>query len=437
MNSVLRMALDRTLLLMRDELIDSVSDDTLIDALTNTEIVLTAGRDVLKSHTAQCAFVTTALLLTRSGHRVYLNAPNGRLIGAQAPLMEAHLIDALMETNDDILPGSAFAVRVPAHTVDAEIIFDASSPGARSHRTMRVGATAWRAHLSEAGQSMPPSLSMAGFMPFGGLGASAMAASEIFKISMTRLAAYARNRNFFDELFAPSMDVTFAFAPDHCVLPPDLGKFDCISGGAITSSALYCLSRIPRVRGIARVIEPERGDLSNLNRYPLMRVRDIDERKACQLANLNLGRLIVESVPSRFDARFLAEHGSLNDHILVGVDHIPSRWNVQRQHPKFLAVGATTHWAAMASAHMPGTPCAGCAHPIDDPLDGPIPTVAFVSFWAGLLVASHFARSIAGEAASRMECQTYLSPLHPERPFVGPLSFRGDCPVAAHPLIAA
>jgi hypothetical protein len=74
--------------------------------------------------------------------------------------------------------------------------------------------------------------------------------------------------------------------------------------------------------------------------------------------------------------------------VLVGVDDIPTRWFVQRQKPAWVGVGATSHAFVVVSDHLPGHPCAGCVHPLDDgnPLEE-IPTIGFVSLWAGLLLA--------------------------------------------------
>jgi hypothetical protein len=55
---------------MRDELEDATPDDTLISALTETEVAVVADAANLASHSAQTAYVTVALLLARSGHRV-------------------------------------------------------------------------------------------------------------------------------------------------------------------------------------------------------------------------------------------------------------------------------------------------------------------------------------------------------------------------------
>jgi hypothetical protein len=50
------------------------------------------------------------------------------------------------------------------------------------------------------------------------------------------------------------------------------------------------------------------------------------------------------------------------------------------------------------SAHPTGTACAGCVHPRDDDFTGEIPTISFVSFWAGLVQALELILEAAGRA---------------------------------------
>jgi len=150
------------------------------------------------------------------------------------------------------------------------------------------------------------------------------------------------------------------------------------------------------------------------------------------LRNLDLAGLALQGVPLRYERASATAIGPLAPHVLIGVDHIPTRWEVQRAEPDWLGVGATTHWSAMSSFHQRGLACAGCLHPSDDPNTAPIPTVAFVSFWAGLLLATYLARKAAGHDLSPREQYTYMWPLRPERLWRSPVATRRDCPVGRH-----
>jgi hypothetical protein len=235
------------------------------------------------------------------------------------------------------------------------------------------------------------------------------------------------------ETFAPSKDVEFALAPSDTPATSALGAFDCVSGGAITQSALYVLSHLPGVRGQARVIEPDFADLSNLNRYMLLLRSHLGAQKAKDLEEMCAGTgLAIEPIPRRYEAKEV-DAIKLREVALVGADDIPSRWLVQRAKPVWLGVGATTHWSAMASFHAPDAGgCAQCLHPDDDLTDAPIPTVAFVSFWAGLLTAAYFLRHRSGVlSAAPLDQQIYLTPVRPESPIWAIVPQRADCPTCA------
>jgi hypothetical protein len=73
--------------------------------------------------------------------------------------------------------------------------------------------------------------------------------------------------------------------------------------------------------------------------------------------------------------------------LLIGVDHIPSRWAAQSADPGWVCVGASSHDYVLVSAHPSGEPCAGCVHPRDEAAAGEIPIISFVSFWVGLIQA--------------------------------------------------
>jgi hypothetical protein len=85
----------------------------------------------------------------------------------------------------------------------------------------------------------------------------------------------------------------------------------------------------------------------------------------------------------------------------------------------------------MASFHTGGLGCAECLHPTDDPGNAPIPTVAFVSFWAGLLTASYFLRHVAGQVIPVSEQQIYLTVPRPEHPTLSGVPKRPGCPSCA------
>jgi molybdopterin/thiamine biosynthesis adenylyltransferase len=179
-------------------------------------------------------------------------------------------------------------------------------------------------------------------------------------------------------------------------------------------------------------MEPDHADLSNLNRYMLLSHSHLGAQKAEDLAAICAGTgVVIEPLAQRYEPAEVEAIG-LRATVLVGVDDIPSRWLVHRARPEWLGIGATTHWSAMASFHVPGMGgCAECLHPLDDPTNAPIPTVAFVSFWAGLLLAAYFLRSRSGQRIDVIEQQIYLTPLRAENPVWAGVPPRAGCTTCA------
>src|SRR5689334_14443829 len=116
-------ALDRTLLLMRDEVGNGQADDDLIEALTSTTVALVADEANVGSHAAQTAFVTAALLMARSAHRVFLVTHDVMLVGRQPPLPPGPLLAGLAAVGRDMLPGVEFTVGPPTAEVDLVVAF--------------------------------------------------------------------------------------------------------------------------------------------------------------------------------------------------------------------------------------------------------------------------------------------------------------------------
>lgn len=420
---MLAAALDRTLLIMRTDLRDDVPADELLKALMSTTVVLSAHGSVLATHSGQTAFVTAAMLMARCGHTVWLDAPNVELVGNQPPLRERRLIDGLIEVGGDLLPGWSFNVGQPAAKPDLAIVLGDHSFQAEAKDRIHLIADDWSASIVE-----PEDAAWAGGdWPIGGLAAAALAAGEAFKVAMRRLRSWAASP-IFDDFYAPARAAQVRLAPPEIAKQVKLGSVDLISGGAIGNAFLYALLRISGCTGAIRVMDDDASALSNLNRNALLRRSRLDLPKVEDLASFGTERLEILPLVHRFGGD--EERLTLADTVIVGVDHIPSRWAAQRTGPDWLGIGATERFLVQVSHHEAGTACAQCLHPEDAPLDGPIPTVSFVSFWAGLLLAAALIRKAAGMPLVENEQQIFFACLRPEswehaQTFV---PFREGCP---------
>jgi hypothetical protein len=410
-------------LLMRDEVSDALSDGDLLRALTETRVALVADERNLESHSAQSSYVTAAMLAARSGHRLRLIASNVQLLGNQPPLRQGGLIDQLLTIGPNLLPEFSFTTESKGH-YDLAILGDTEWSG-EATQGVRLNATSWQARMTN------PFVKERWFTtdwPMGGLGAAAFAAAEAFKSAMRRLSFAAEDPPMFAEFFDEAADVSIELAPAGTRQISIVNQIDFISGGAINSAALYALMRLPELSGIARVIEDDFVDVSNLNRGMLFLVSTLMQRKANVLASFEHATFPIVPHVARFEPQTYSKFGQLSDAVFVGVDDISARWDVQRTWPKWLGCGATGHFGGMASFHTRHTPCAGCLHPKDEKTKAPVPTVAFVSFWAGLWILALYLRHLVGDDPIR-EQHVYFAPSRPERIWRAPVSLRPDCPV--------
>lgn len=432
--STARAALARTVLLLRDHVRADVSEEIITETLTTVRVVIAADRPNATTVAAQNAIVATALLVARSGGQVSLELPDGvPLLDAQAPLRGDRLRPAIEAVLADLIPGVTHGtVAHPRRAFDLAIVIGDTRWQGPADRVVRLQADAWAGALETGGSGTR----WDNFgSPFGPLAAAGLAAGEAFKAAVSSLRRAAIDPFAFELLFAPSPSPLVRLAPAGAPLPTrNLGHFDLISGGAIIQSALYVLGRIPGVVGQGRVIEPERGDITNLNRYALLLRSRRHALKAEDLAAWSreggLGGLRLKPIVARYDAGLAIAISPHAPAVLVGVDDIPSRWVVQAHEPEWLGVGATTHYMSVASYHRRGTGCARCLHPEDDPGGGPIPTAAFVSHWAGLWLATMFVRARTGMPMPLEQQSVFMTSLRAESAvatWFAPVPVRGDC----------
>jgi hypothetical protein len=422
--------LSRTLLLMRDEFGPDIDDSVLLDALTSTRVALIADAANIASYAAQTAFVTTAMLMARSGHQVFLMAPDVEMTGPQPRLEPGTIIDQLTSVGKDMLPGIEFTVGKPEDEVDLAIGLGDSRLDVRARRRIRLNAERWVGYVAREDE---PRRWQTILWPFGALAAAGLGAGEAFKAAMHKLLPYALSAENTSARFVFADEAKFELAPSDTPFCRDLGEIDFVSGGAITNSILYCLAHIPGATAKGRIIEHDAAHVSNLNRYMLLLRSKGNVSKAPDLVQILGEGLHFRPLPERYDAELHKRIVPLAPTVVVGVDHIPTRWAVQEAKPDWLLIGATGHWSAMVSFHSEGLACARCLHDRDDPGNGPIPTTACVSFWAGLLSAAYLARHVAGQTISINEQQqVYLSPFRPDTVFFSGVSLRNDCPIC-HP----
>ncbi|HTZ87263.1 MAG TPA: hypothetical protein VMB05_11410 [Solirubrobacteraceae bacterium] len=383
-------ALARTTLLIDEEWFGGEADCAAIaDALLASTVRITADTDSLSTRAGQTTLITAFMLIARMGIGIELAIANVDVIDCVAPLRCGSLLDALIDLGRDLVPGA----RVRTHVGEVQdTIAIGASPGETS--AVRVWADETSAVLRRGGVAR----ACAGELPFGGFAAGAAAAPIALEAVRARIEASvglpARRRR---PSPGPPVEIRLAelFPGIAEIGLVDLGKIDAISGGAITHAAVYCLLRVPGLSARMRVIERQATDLSNVNRYSLLRRSDGEIDKVTLLAAAAGGHLAISGVRDLFTRASRGALLPLAKRVLVGVDDVEARWWVAEAQPAWLAVGATGNNLAQLTVHEVGRPCAACAHPEPVSID-PVPTISFVSFWAGLLQACALLGGVGG-----------------------------------------
>jgi len=425
-------ALARTVQLIADDVFNSLpGEDPALDAailhgLRSTTVRLVADRENLSSPAGQTALITLFGQVAMMGLGIDLDIPAVPVLTAQPPVKEDELRAGLLAYGSDLIPDA----RIGTDVARPDLTFAlGDTVHADDGRTFHVSGDAWRCAVVARSQGTR----WRGIWPIGALGAAGAAAPEAFRAALVRVAAAAQRplprQSRFELRFDRPVHVDLSL-PGLAARPLRIPPTDVVSGGAITTAMLFCLRRVPDLSADIRMIEPDTLELSNLNRYPLARRSDCGRLKAELLASFATPGLRVSPVPAKFRTASSGIIGRLASRVLVGVDDIAARWDVQRAAPGWVCVAGTSHLYALVTVHEPDDPCAGCAHPRDDNLAGPIPTISFVSFWAGLVQARELLRRAAGVPASHPALNIWPAGLYGPRALHGNgLTPRADCPV--------
>lgn len=418
--------LTRTILLCRDYVADDLSDEQICRRFQSVKVLCVSDLRNLSSHSGQTALITLVSLLGRMGIPVWLHIPEIAILLPQPPLSGSYVRAALIASSEILVAGA---------TVRADSNFNPDLTFVLGDTKIDSGHPSWRLAGSEwyGALAMEHSAEVQAWTvewPVGSMVSAALAANEAFKFVLRQMPL----RNQADQVFFESSRFS-SWNFGLVTIPTEdirVGEVDVVSGGAICQAALYALLRVPKIQMWGRIFDDDLTGASNLNRNMLTAVTDIGSKKVQLVAERCRPKLRLEPIPNRFAGK-ASELGKLAPRIIVGVDDIPSRWQAQRDASGWLAVSGTSHFSVSSSDHRPCEPCSGCLHPVDDPgAANPIPTVSFVSFWAGLAMTVRLLREALGSPYALDQQHLWLTPLRMDLPHAAmwlPVAPRRDCPV--------
>lgn len=398
--------LSRTIALYKADL--GIAGDAAIDAaMRRINVLLAIGHPASSTRAGQSSVLTAAMLLARSGVQVFVLANEGPLVGHHPPFEGSSLHEAVQSVNGELIKGTPIRVGTPDR-IDIAFDFGTASSIApyQSPRTVSVGWSAWSGEISD----WPPQPPVTEFdWPMRAMAAAVLVAAEVAKMVARNLKDLSLDAGAVMEHFATSRHARLILAEESTPKCAALGDFTAVSAGAVTNGMFYALCRMPGIHGRMITFDGDCSEQSNLNRNMLLLQRFLTgelSQKTRLLEHFGHGLKVI-SVPRRFDANELP---ALLGRVVVGVDHVPTRWLLAQGKYDWMGVGATSHFDVLSSFHYPYSGCPACLHPHDDAAAPQItPTIAYVSFLAGLLLATDLIVDVGGATANLTSKQRFIS----------------------------
>ena len=326
--------------------------DVSSDVFSRPTIAVELRPDAVRHPGNTAAFLLAVNLLSRIFERVHTVFPPG----TEAPDHPWGLgtVRAVIDELNDTVEG-AVHIGAPGHS---DVVL---SVGARSSipadREAVVRGSPWRAALD-------CDLASEGEGTFGFLYAACMGSAQVLLHVLNGMQApYRPMTPFSFSLLDLLCCGAGADTPKALTIPDS----HLVGVGAVGSAAIYALAHLGDLRGVLHLIDNEEVDETNLNRYVLMRRRDVGRSKV-DVARDALARTAIQPVPYRgaFTC-YVKEHGGAINLLLSPVDSSEGRRGLAKELPRTVINAATGQTTVTVSTHgfNDGKACLHCLYPVD------------------------------------------------------------------------
>jgi len=201
-----------------------------------------------------------------------------------------------------------------------------SDASPRSANLIFVGSSGWDAHLS---LDRPQTVGST-HNPFGPGAAACLGVGEIFR------QVFETGGSRLSTVAFSTLDLTSQPTTDNVTIDgTDIGTAVLVGVGAIGNAATWALGRAP-LSGELHLVDHQRTELSNLQRYVLCE-RDDADRSKVDLAEESLQSGLRGISHDETWERFVAGHGHHWDQVLVALDTAQGRRDVQASLPRWIA----------------------------------------------------------------------------------------------------
>jgi hypothetical protein len=214
--------------------------------------------------------------------------------------------------------------------------------------TFHIGSDGWIARLS----STHPVAVGQGSNPFGAAAAACLGAANVFR-HVFRAQLPAGEPDGEVEFSVLTLDPLEEEPTNPALTSTDLGEAFLVGAGAVGIAAAWMLARVPGLSGQLHVIDPEKLDLTNVQRYTGTAERDVDSVKVELVAAALAGSALeVHAHPCSW-GEFLHARGDWRlDRVAVAVDSARDRVHVQGALPRWVANAWTQPGNVGISRHL-------------------------------------------------------------------------------------
>ncbi len=198
--------------------------------------------------------------------------------------------------------------------------------------TIYLGSDGWLARVSNKG----PVSSGATDNPLGAAAAACFGAANAFRAVFS---SQLQNGDLDEDLTMSLLDYdpTSTARANPELGPVDLGESHLVGLGAIGNGAVWALSKVPGLSGNLHLVDHEKVDLTNLQRYVLATMADVDASKVALAEGFLRGTgLETHPRPERWGAYLAARDAWKLETVAVAVDSAEDRVGIQAVLPRWV-----------------------------------------------------------------------------------------------------
>jgi molybdopterin/thiamine biosynthesis adenylyltransferase len=328
------------------QILNGVSHDAFLARMQATRVTLVFGQDAVETHEGRVAVELSANLLARLLPSIGIKAFGDGCSEFQQKI-EALVkeINPLIELTD------------ATQSADIALHVGGRADGIEAAVRIFIGSDGWRALLSRTGPKPCGTTSL----PFGAAAAACIGCANVFRAIFSDVLPGGELDTEIDLSLRSYDSHNSSTSTDTLTL----GEIFLAGAGAIGNALLWTLARLPEATGTVHVVDGEKIDLGNLQRYVLTRDGSIGAAKV-DLAVGQFREGKIKIVPHEQSwGKYLAERGDYAlETVAVALDTGSHRIAVQGSLPRRVLNAWTQQQNLGVSRHdnFPETACLACLY---------------------------------------------------------------------------